>query len=42
MEKEHYISTDKEIRKKQQKFVRNPLNPKAARASKKSNGVLAK
>jgi hypothetical protein len=42
MEKEHYINTDKEIRKKQQKFVRNPLNPKAARAKGKSNGVLVK
>jgi transcriptional regulator with XRE-family HTH domain len=42
MEKENYINTDKEIRKKQQKFVRNPLNPKAAKASRKSNGILAK
>jgi hypothetical protein len=42
MEKEHYINTDKEIRKKQQKFVRNPLNRKVAKASKKSNGVLAR
>ena len=42
MEKEHYINTDKEIRRKQQKFVRNPLNPKVAKASKKSNGVLAR
>ena len=42
MEKEHYIKTDKEIRKKQQKFVRGPLNPKAGKAKGKSNGVLMK
>ena len=42
LEKENYIKTDKEIRKKQQKFVRSPLNPKVARGKGKSNAVLVK
>jgi hypothetical protein len=42
MEKEHYIKTDKEIRKKQQKFVRSLLYSKVTRAKGKSKGVLVK
>jgi len=40
MEKEHYIKTDMEIRKKQRKYVHNPLYPQTVRAGGKSNGVL--
>jgi transcriptional regulator with XRE-family HTH domain len=42
MEKENYINTDKEIRKKQQKFVHSLLYPKVVRAKGKSKGVLVK
>ena len=41
MEKEHYIKTDKEIRKKQRKFVHNPLYDKKALAGAKNGPVAA-
>ncbi len=41
MEKEHYIKTDKEIRKKQRKFVHNPLYDKKAAIARNGQGGTA-
>lgn len=42
LEKEHYIKTDQEIRKKQGKYVQHPLHPQSARAGGKSMGIWVK
>jgi plasmid maintenance system antidote protein VapI len=41
MEKEHYIKTDQEIRKKQRKFVHNPLHDQKAVAGGKNGHAAA-
>lgn len=40
MEKEHYIKTDKEIRKKQRRFVHNPLYDKKAAIAGNEGGAV--